>query len=250
MTRAKELVLRYDESHERPDGRDSSTAVYEAGVGNPRCENIGKASTSPQGIVNAWMRSGGHKAAILDPSMTHIGVGYYCDSDGMGYWVQEFSSNPDAKCTLTVDGNGGTFPSKGVEKYSMELPQGMTLETDDFEKPVKVGCVLEKWTTVYSNGLESKRTIKIHMSESQTLKANWVDGPSSTQSIFVDNASSSVTTSITENLFSDGTTDKNSSPDINTNSDSSEITSTNIDINNDEDIGPEDPDTEIVSIEN
>lgn len=141
MTRAKELVQRYDESHERPDGRDSSTAVYEAGVGNPGCENIGKASTSPQGIVNAWMRSGGHKAAILDPSMTHIGVGYYCDSEGMGYWVQEFSSNPDAKCTLTVDGNGGTFPSKGdVESFEMVVPQGMSLEIEDIATPVKANC--------------------------------------------------------------------------------------------------------------
>ena len=83
------------------------------------------------------------------------------------------------------------------------------------------------------------------MSDDKTLKANWVDDSSSTQSIFTDNASST-----TEDLFFDGTTDKNSSPDINTNSDSSEITSTNIDINNDEDIGPEDPDTEIVSTEN
>lgn len=126
----------------------------------------------------------------------------------------------------------------------------MTLETDDFEKPVKVGCVFEKWTTVLSFGWESGATSEVHMSDDKTLKANWVDGSSSTQSIFTDNASSSVTTSTTENLFSDGTTDKNSSSDINTNSDSSEITSTNIDINNDEDIDYEDPDTEIVSTEN
>lgn len=250
MVRAKELVQRYDGTHQRPDGRASETAMYEAGVGNPGRENIGKGRTSPQGIVNAWMSSDGHKNTILQRDYTHIGVGYYCDSEGMGYWVQEFSSNPDAKCTLTVDGNGGTFPSKGVEKYSMELPQGMTLETDDFEKPVKVGCVFEKWTTVLSFGWESGATSEVHMSDDKTLKANWVDGSSSTQSIFTDNASSSVTTSTTENLFSDGTTDKNSSSDINTNSDSSEITSTNIDINNDEDIDYEDPDTEIVSTEN
>ena len=208
MVRAKELVQRYDGTHQRPDGRASETAMYEAGVGNPGRENIGKGRTSPQGIVNAWMSSDGHKNTILQRDYTHIGVGYYCDSEGMGYWVQEFSSNPDAKCTLTVDGNGGTFPSKGVEKYSMELPQGMTLETDDFEKPVKVGCVFEKWTTVYSNGLESKRTTKIHMSESQTLKANWeVD------------TSSAKASSTNDDIFSDGVS--NDSNTENTDTDSS-----------------------------
>ena len=39
MTRAKELEIKC--SHERPDGRDSSTAIYEAGVGNSSGENIG-----------------------------------------------------------------------------------------------------------------------------------------------------------------------------------------------------------------
>ena len=208
MVRAKELVQRYDGTHQRPDGRASETAMYEAGVGNPGRENIGKGRTSPQGIVNAWMSSDGHKKTILQRDYTHIGVGYYCDSEGMGYWVQEFSSNPDAKCTLTVDGNGGTFPSKGVEKYSMELPQGMTLETADFEKPVKVGCVFEKWTSVYEDGYENKKTTTLHMNESKTLKANWKD----------DTASAKVS-SINEDIFSDGVS--NDSNTENTDTDSS-----------------------------
>ena len=247
MVRAKELVQRYDGTHQRPDGRASETAMYEAGVGNPGRENIGKGRTSPQGIVNAWMSSGGHKNTILQRDYTHIGVGYYCDSEGMGYWVQEFSSDPDVKCTLTVDGNGGTFPGKGVEKYSMELPQGMTLYTEDFEEPVKVEYVLEKWTTLYSNGLESKRTTKIHMSESQTLKANWLDDSESTQSLFTD----STPPSITDDIFTDGNTEESlnvDSDDDSTVGSDANIDTYTFDISNSN--TNEDSDVEVALIEN
>ena len=239
MVRAKELVQRYDGTHQRPDGRASETAMYEAGVGNPGRENIGKSRTSPQGIVNAWMSSDGHKNTILQRGYTHIGVGYYCDSEGMGYWVQEFSSNPDAKCTLTVDGNGGTFPSKGnVESFEMEYPQGMTVHVSDMPEPQKEGFIVQKWVDQYDC-----RLVNFCMDNDYTIRPIWVDDTAQLQSLFIDSSS-------TEDLFSDGTTDKNSSSDINTNSDSSEITSTNIDINNDEDIDYEDPDAEIVSTEN
>lgn len=253
MVRAKELVQKYDGTHQRPDGRAYTTAMYEAGVGNPGRENIGKGRTSPQGIVNAWMSSDGHKNTILQRDYTHIGVGYYCDSEGMGYWVQEFSSNPDAKCTLTVDGNGGTFPSKGdIENFEMVVPQGMSLEIEDIATPIKANCSFNGFISYMDDIQLNKKPSTsgtLHLSYDQILKADWSENSGINQDIFIDNESSSVITSTTENLFSDGTTDKDSSPDNNTNSDSSEITSTNIDINNDEDIDYEDPDAEIVSIE-
>lgn len=178
MTRAKELEIKF--AHERPDGRDIGTAAYEAGVGNPGGENIGAGFTKPEAVVKAWMDSDGHRTTMLQSHYTHIGVGYYKGKNGTGYWVQEFSSGPDEKCTLTVDANGGTFPSKGgVEKFEMDVPKGMTLYADDFEKPVKAGCVFEKWTSLYPDGYENNKTTKIHMNESKTLKANWKDAASS-----------------------------------------------------------------------
>ena len=207
MTRAKELEIKY--SHERPDGRDIGTAAYEAGVGNPGGENIGAGFTKPEAVVKAWMDSDGHRTTMLQSHYTHIGVGYYKGKNGTGYWVQEFSSGPDEKCTLTVDANGGTFPSKGgVEKFEMDVPKGMTLYADDFEKPVKAGCVFEKWTSLYPDGYENNKTTKIHMNESKTLKANWKDA-----------ASSSKVSSINEDIFSDGVS--NDSNAENTNTDSS-----------------------------
>ena len=207
MTRAKELEIKF--AHERPDGSDIGTAAFEAGVGNPGGENIGAGFTKPEAVVKAWMDSDGHRTTMLQSHYTHIGVGYYKGKNGTGYWVQEFSSGPDEKCTLTVDANGGTFPSKGgVEKFEMAVPKGMTLYADDFEKPVKAGCVFEKWTAVYPDGYETKQATKIHMSESLSLKANWKDATASAK-----------VSSINEEIFSDGVS--NDSNAENTNTDSS-----------------------------
>ncbi len=50
-------------------------------------ENIAKGQRTPAEVVKAWMNSSGHRANILNPSFTHIGVGYA--SDGK-YWTQMF----------------------------------------------------------------------------------------------------------------------------------------------------------------
>ena len=236
MTRAKELEIKY--SHERPDGRDSGTAAFEAGVGNPGGENIGAGFTKPEAVVKAWMDSDGHRTTMLQSHYTHIGVGYYKGKNGTGYWVQEFSSGPDEKCTLTVDANGGTFPSKGgVEKFEMAVPKGMTLYADDFEKPVKVGCVFEKWTSLYPDGYENNKTTKIHMNESKTLKANWKDATASAK-----------VSSINEDIFSDGVS--NDSNAENTNTDSSFEVIESVDENSKElDISEDTDESEVEFVE-
>ena len=50
-------------------------------------ENIAKGYTSPKAVVDAWMKSPGHKANILNESYTQIGVGYVKDGN---YWTQMF----------------------------------------------------------------------------------------------------------------------------------------------------------------
>jgi uncharacterized YkwD family protein len=49
-------------------------------------ENIAMGQRSPQEVMNQWMNSAGHRANILNPNFTKIGVAYY-----NGYWVQEFT---------------------------------------------------------------------------------------------------------------------------------------------------------------
>lgn len=48
-------------------------------------ENIAKGQRSAKEVVDAWMKSPGHKANILNENYGLIGVGYY-----NGYWVQAF----------------------------------------------------------------------------------------------------------------------------------------------------------------
>ena len=174
--RAKECAIKY--GHHRPNGEIFSTAYYESGAGNILGENIAVGFLTPKGVVDGWVNSQGHYVTMIDSRATHMGAGCY-KKDGVIYWVQIFAKNPDQKFTLTVDANGGTFPDKGgVEKYTMQIPAGMTLSIDNISKPENDGSRFDKWTTVYDDGYETKQTTEIHMSETKTLKANWTENPS------------------------------------------------------------------------
>lgn len=50
-------------------------------------ENLGKGQRSAEQVVKEWMNSPSHKANILHPTMTHIGVGYNASGN---YWTQQF----------------------------------------------------------------------------------------------------------------------------------------------------------------
>ena len=143
MVRAKEIAVKF--SHIRPDGRNSSTAVSEAGAGCPSGENIGMGTSSAPEIMQAWMDSPGHKIAILSKSSTHIGVGYY-----EGHWVQVFSDGPDKKCTFTIDANGGNFSDgTSIKSYQYPLEQAQVSHYDVFPTPSHNGYKFDGWATEY-----------------------------------------------------------------------------------------------------
>ncbi|WP_083258588.1 CAP domain-containing protein [Cellulosilyticum sp. I15G10I2] len=50
-------------------------------------ENIAMGQRTPEEVVKAWMNSPGHRANILKPAFTHIGVGYVANGH---YWTQMF----------------------------------------------------------------------------------------------------------------------------------------------------------------
>nr|WP_255491605.1 CAP domain-containing protein [Actinotalea sp. JY-7876] len=56
--------------------------MAECGV-SVAAENLSRASAPPQDVVDAWMESPGHRANILDPELTHLGVGCVEDGDEM-----------------------------------------------------------------------------------------------------------------------------------------------------------------------
>ncbi len=53
-------------------------------------ENIAYGQRTPQEVVTGWMNSAGHRANILSPSYTQIGVGAAKKSNGTIYWTQQF----------------------------------------------------------------------------------------------------------------------------------------------------------------
>lgn len=53
-------------------------------------ENIAYGQRTPAEVMNSWMNSSGHRANILSPSYTQIGVGLAKTSSGVCYWTQMF----------------------------------------------------------------------------------------------------------------------------------------------------------------
>ncbi len=87
--RAIEMDRTREFSHTRPDG-GSCFDVYD--ICNVEwqftCgENIAAGLSTPEDVMRAWMDSKGHKANILNPEFTKMGLGY---SEGV-YWAQEFA---------------------------------------------------------------------------------------------------------------------------------------------------------------
>lgn len=138
MVRAKELSV-YN-SHTRPDGRNSVTALWEAGAGCSHGENIATGQGSPEAVVQAWMNSSGHRVAMLSNTATHIGVGHYRDTNGRNYWVQVFTfDDPDKKATITFDPMGGTGG------YTLTVPWGQKIYMNDIPAPTKEGYTFGGW---------------------------------------------------------------------------------------------------------
>jgi uncharacterized protein YkwD len=53
-------------------------------------ENVAFGNVGPEEMVGMWMRSAGHRANILNPRYTHLGVGQTTTGSGRVYGVQVF----------------------------------------------------------------------------------------------------------------------------------------------------------------
>ena len=147
MLRAKEISIKF--SHIRPNGEKCSTvAGFEFNFGCTEGENIGGATT-PEALVEAWMKSNGHRWALLNHSSTYLGVGAHKRADGIFDCVQIFSSNPDSKVPITLDANGGTFPTNNNSTtITMQVPErGYYNTLTDFPTPVRDGYTFTGWNT-------------------------------------------------------------------------------------------------------
>ena len=93
-TRSEELQTLY--SHTRPDGTDWYTACDLPTSSDVAGENLamGNSAVSPETVVNSWLNSEKHRENILNPTYTHLAVGFTFDptTKYRTYWSQFFST--------------------------------------------------------------------------------------------------------------------------------------------------------------
>ena len=75
-------------SHTGSDHSNVGQRLTRAGFTWSRvAENIADGQQSPEEVISTWMNSPGHRANILDPALTHIGVGFTANK-----WTQKFGT--------------------------------------------------------------------------------------------------------------------------------------------------------------
>jgi uncharacterized protein YkwD len=87
--RAGEILSQH--SHERPGGSPWRTVLMQLSIPFKAAgENIALGQRDAQAVMTDWMNSPGHRANILRPEFTSLGVGAIVASDGRIGWTQIF----------------------------------------------------------------------------------------------------------------------------------------------------------------
>ncbi|WP_367325433.1 CAP domain-containing protein [Streptomyces sp. HUAS ZL42] len=88
-----DMVARSFYSHTSPEGSRPWDRAAAAGSARRTIgENIACGQRSPAEVVDGWMNSPGHRANILNPGFTHIGVGFAGGGRAGTYWTQLFGA--------------------------------------------------------------------------------------------------------------------------------------------------------------
>ncbi|MGW6009520.1 CAP domain-containing protein [Streptomyces sp. NPDC055210] len=88
-----DMVARAFYSHTAPDGSEPWDRAAAAGSTRRTIgENIACGQRSPAEVVRGWMDSPGHRANILKPAFTHLGVGFAGGGSAGTYWTQLFGA--------------------------------------------------------------------------------------------------------------------------------------------------------------
>ena len=88
-----DMVARAFYSHTSPGGsRPWDRAAAAGSTHRTIGENIACGQRSPAEVVDGWMNSPGHRANILKPDFTHIGIGFAGGGPAATYWTQLFGA--------------------------------------------------------------------------------------------------------------------------------------------------------------
>lgn len=80
-------------SHTGTDGSNTGVRISRTGLTVRNwAENVACGQPSVDQVMWGWMTSPGHRANILNPELTHIGISFSYNDGGRTYWVQVFGT--------------------------------------------------------------------------------------------------------------------------------------------------------------
>jgi len=80
-------------THTGSDGSNAGERIARTGYQSRFWgENAAAGFASAASVMDGWMDSPGHRANILEPSVTEVGFGLAHTSDGYPYWTQAFAA--------------------------------------------------------------------------------------------------------------------------------------------------------------
>lgn len=79
-------------------------------------ENVASGQSTPELVIDSWMNSSGHRANILNPEFTELGVGYALNDNTLRkhYWTQVFGAPVDTPTCTTSNNNPTTGKLSGI----------------------------------------------------------------------------------------------------------------------------------------
>jgi uncharacterized YkwD family protein len=91
--KSKDMATKNYFAHQSPTYGSAGDMLTQFGIRwSAWGENIASGQRTPEAVVTAWMNSAGHRANILSPNFSRIGVGYVTNSNGTPYWTQIFAN--------------------------------------------------------------------------------------------------------------------------------------------------------------
>lgn len=120
--RAKEASLYF--SHTRSNG-DNLKGLNIIG------ENLAAGATTPEGVMEDWMESSGHRGNILNTNYKSIGIASFKTKGGATYWVQVFHTS---KASNTKKFTGSKEVTKEVVNLKLSLVKNIKVYDLKYKK--------------------------------------------------------------------------------------------------------------------
>jgi uncharacterized protein YkwD len=93
MNHSADQAARNKMSHTGGNGSNPGTRIAAAGYSaSVWAENVAAGFADCASVMRAWMNSSGHRANILNGSVTEIGIGSATAANGMRYWTMVLAS--------------------------------------------------------------------------------------------------------------------------------------------------------------